>query len=71
MILKRNSIVWIKEVKIVYRLFLVNCYLLHVPKLPSQPASNVGGFLIHLIGLNCFDWTLQGLEMTYVLYQFP
>ena len=28
-----------KEVKIVYRLFLVSCYLLHVPRLPSQPAS--------------------------------
>ena len=33
----------IKEVQIVYRLFLVNCYLLHVPRLPSQPASNVEG----------------------------
>ena len=32
-----------KEVQIVYRLLLVNCYLLHVPRLPSQPASNVGG----------------------------
>ena len=37
----------IKEVKIVYWLFLVNCYLLHVPRLPSQPASNVGGLVIH------------------------
>ena len=25
----------VKEVQIVYRLFLVNCYLLHVPRLPS------------------------------------
>ena len=32
----------IKEVKIVYRLFLVNYYLLHVPRLPSQPASTGG-----------------------------
>ena len=32
-----------KEVQIVYRLFLVNCYLLHVSRLPSQPTSNVGG----------------------------
>jgi hypothetical protein len=31
-----------KEVKIVSRLFLVNCYLLHVPRLPSQPASTGG-----------------------------
>ena len=35
-----------KEVQIVYRLFLVNCYLLHVSRLPSQPASNMGGWLI-------------------------
>ena len=33
----------VKEVQIVYRLFLVNCYLLHIPSLPSQPASNVRG----------------------------
>ena len=39
--------VQIKEVQIVYRLFLVNCYLLHVSKLPSQPGSNVGGLVIH------------------------
>ena len=35
-----------KEVQIVYRLFLVNCYILHVPivpRVPSQSASNVGG----------------------------
>ena len=38
-----------KEVQIVYRLFLVNCYLLHVPRLPSQPASNVGGWVIDII----------------------
>ena len=31
-----------KEVQIVYRLFLVNCYLLHVPRLPSQPAGAGG-----------------------------
>ena len=36
-----------KEVQIIYRLFLVNCYLLHVPRLPSQPARNVGGLVIH------------------------
>ena len=32
-----------KEVQIVYRLFLVNCYLLHVPRLPSQLASTARG----------------------------
>ena len=37
----------VKEVQIVYRLFLVNCYLLHVPRLPSQPARNVRGLVIH------------------------
>ena len=38
-----------KEVKIVYRLFLVNCYLLHVQGFfTSQPASSalVGGCVI-------------------------
>ena len=39
--------VLVKEVQIVYRLFLVNYYILHVPRLPSQPASNVGGLVIH------------------------
>ena len=28
-----------KEVQIVYRLLLVNCYLLHVPRVPSQPSK--------------------------------
>ena len=32
-----------KEVQIVYRLFLVNYCLLHVPRLPSKPASKLGG----------------------------
>ena len=32
-----------KEVQIVYRLFLVNCYLLHVPRLPFQPVSSGRG----------------------------
>ena len=37
----------IKEVQIIYMLFLVNCYLLYVPRLPSQPASKVGDLVIH------------------------
>jgi len=36
----------IKEVEIVYRLFLVNCYLLLVPRLSSQLASNVACLVI-------------------------
>ena len=32
-------------------MFLVNCYLLHIPRLRSQPASNVGGLVIHWTGL--------------------
>ena len=36
-----------KEVQIVYRLFLVNSYLLHVLLKYAQPASNVGGVVIH------------------------
>ena len=46
-----------KEVQIVYRLFLVNCYILHVPSLPSQTASNVGGWVIDWTGLNWLDST--------------
>ena len=46
-----------KEVQIVYRLFLVNCYLLHVPeeihvsRLPFQPASSGRGWVIDFIWL--------------------
>ena len=40
-----------KEVQIVYRLFLVNCYLLHVPRLPSQPVSSGRGWVIDFIWL--------------------
>ena len=31
----------VKEVQIVYRLFLMNCHLLHMPRLPFQLASNI------------------------------
>ena len=31
----------VKEVQIVYRLFLVNCHLLHMPRHPSKLASNI------------------------------
>ena len=37
-----------KEIEIIHKLFLVNCYLLHVPRPPSQPASNVGGLVIFI-----------------------
>ena len=30
-----------KEIQIVYRLFIVNCYLLHVPRLFFQPVSSL------------------------------
>ena len=40
-----------KEVQIVHRLFLVNCYLLHVTRLPSQPVRNLGGLVINWTGL--------------------
>ena len=46
-LLPATTTIFSKEVQIVYRLFLVNCYLLHVPRLPSQPAINMGGLLIH------------------------
>ena len=37
----------IKKVEIVHRLFLVNCYLLHVLLSYAQPASSVEGLVIH------------------------
>ena len=40
-----------KKVQIVYRLFLVNCYLLHVPRLPFQLASIGRGSVIDFIWL--------------------
>ena len=33
----------------------MNCYLLDTPRLPSQPASNVGGLVIHWTVLNWLD----------------
>ena len=36
-----------KEIEMIHRLFLVNCYLLHVLLNYAQPASNVGGLVIH------------------------
>ena len=50
-----------KEVQMVYRLFLVNCYLLHVPRLPSQPASNVRGWVIEK---NWLELAWQYIAMT-------
>ena len=46
-----DALLGIKEVQIVYMLFLVNCYLLQVPRLASQPASNAGGSAIDFIWL--------------------
>ena len=43
---KRGKKGWAKEVQIVYRLFLVNCYLLHVPRLPFQSSINNRGWVI-------------------------
>ena len=42
-----------------------------LPRLSSQPASIVGGLVIHLNGLNWLDSTKRWLEMTYVSFQFP
>ena len=46
-----------KEIQILYRLFLVSCYLLHVPSLLSQLASSRRGWVIDFFGLNCLDST--------------
>ena len=45
--IKMTTLTSRKEVEIVYRLFLVNCYLLHVPRLPSRTASNVWGSVVY------------------------
>ena len=50
-----------KEDQIVYRLFLVNCYLLHVPRLPFQLASSSRGWVIDFIWLE-LPW--QYIAMT-------
>ena len=39
----------------------MNCYLLHVPRLPSQPASNMGGWVIDW---NWLGLAWQSIEMT-------
>ena len=54
-----------KEIQIVYRLFLVNCYLLRVPRLPFQPDSNVGGGMIRN-NLNII-WISLGSNMGTIL----
>ena len=36
-----------KEIQIIIKLFLVCHLLLHTKSVPSQPASNVGGLVIH------------------------
>ena len=56
-----NPIIFTKEVQIVYKLFLLNCYLLHVPRLPSQPASNVRGWVIEK---NWLELAWQYIAMT-------
>ena len=48
----------IKEVQIVYRLFLVNCYLLQVPRLPSQPCGRLSDWL------NWLELAWQYIAMT-------
>ena len=60
----------IKEVQIVYRLFLVNCYLLLVPRLPSQPASLIKrerGTVIILDELNSLEIAYICKLQTFVL----
>ena len=46
-----------KEIEMIHWLFLVNCYLLHVLFNYAQPASYVGGLVIHWTGLNWLDST--------------
>ena len=46
-----------KEIQIILRLFLVHYLLLQTKSVSSQPASNVGGLVIHWSGLNWLDST--------------
>ena len=54
----------IKEVQIVYRLFLVSCYLLHVPRLPSQPASTEKDLRGWVIEKNWLELAWQYIAVT-------
>ena len=53
-----------KEVQIVYRLFLVNCYLLHVARLPSQPASTEKDLRGWVIEKNWLELAWQYIAVT-------
>ena len=53
-----------KEVQIVYRLFLVSCYLLHVPRLPSQPASTEKDLRGWVIEKNWLELAWQYIAVT-------
>ena len=54
----------IQEVQIVYRLFLVSCYLLHVPRLPSQPASTEKDLRGWVIEKNWLELAWQYIAVT-------
>ena len=43
----------------------MNWYLLHVPRLPFQQASNVGGLVIHWTSLNWLESTKRWLEIMF------
>ena len=56
-----------KEIQIIYRLFLVNCNLLHVPRILFQLASSVGGRVINwIIGCPIIIWTGLNIKISKV-----
>ena len=63
-LLSMHCIVWFKEVQIVYRLFLVNCYLLQIPRLPSQPASTEKDLRGWVIEKNWLELAWQYIAVT-------
>ena len=53
-----------KEIQIISRLFLVRHLLLQTKLVPFQPASTVGGSVIHWTGLNWLELAWQYIAMT-------
>ena len=74
-VLFMSLLMLIKEVQIVYRLFLVNCYLLHLPRLPSQTASDAGGWVICPPSFWCSKgneiWLSESQISLYLLFAHP
>ena len=63
----QGLVVFSKEVQIVYSLFLVNCYLLHVPRLPSFPANQQRERLSDFVQLEVLNDSTKEVQIIYRL----